>query len=162
VLAFNPDVYKVLKFIHVGAAIAWVGAGAFVQVLATRVAKQNDPPKMASFAKDLEALGKTYFARASVVALLAGLALVIYAPFVYFSETWVIVGLVGYVATFLTGAGFVGPESGRIGELIAERGPADAEVQQRIRRIFVISRIELVVLVAVVADMVFKPGSNGL
>ena len=62
----------------------------------------------------------------------------------------------------LTGAGFIGPESGRIGRLIAERGPADAEVQQRIRRVFVISRIDLVVLGVVVADMVFKPGSRGL
>ena len=37
--------------------------------------------------------------------------------------------------------------------------PADPEIQSRIKRIFAISRIDLVVLILVVADMVFKPGS---
>jgi hypothetical protein len=40
----------------------------------------------------------------------------------------------------------------------AERGPSDPEIQERIRRIFIVSRIDLVVLTPVVADMVFKPG----
>jgi hypothetical protein len=33
-----------------------------------------------------------------------------------------------------------------------------AEVQERIRRIFLVSRIELVLLLAVIFDMVVKPG----
>ena len=59
----------------------------------------------------------------------------------------------------ITGAGFLGPESARLGKLSAERDPADPEIQQRIKRIFLVSRIDLVVLIVVVADMVFKPGS---
>jgi uncharacterized membrane protein len=162
VLGFSDGIFHLLKFIHVGAAIAWVGAGAFVQVLATRISKQNDPVKLASFAKDLEALGKTYLMGASIVVLLAGISLVIYTPFIYFSETWIIIGLVGYAMTLATGAGFIGPEAGRIGRLVEERGPADPEVQRRIRRIFLVSRFDLAVLVLVVLNMVFKPGSKGV
>jgi hypothetical protein len=51
-----------------------------------------------------------------------------------------------------------GPESGRIGKLGEERGPTDPEVQRRIGRILVISRIEFVLLVLIVLVMVLKPG----
>jgi hypothetical protein len=39
-----------------------------------------------------------------------------------------------------------------------ERGPEDAEVQRRLQRIFTLSRLDLLVIVLVVADMVLKPG----
>jgi hypothetical protein len=71
----------------------------------------------------------------------------------------VLLGLIGIAIPIVTGAGFLGPESERLGKLGAERGPTDPELQRRIRRIFVISRVDLVVLIPVVADMVFKPGS---
>jgi len=71
----------------------------------------------------------------------------------------VLLGLAGIAATIATGAGFLGPESVRLGKLAAERDPSDPEIQRRIRRIFAVSRIDLVVLTLVVADMVFKPGS---
>ena len=52
---------------------------------------------------------------------------------------------------------FLGPESGRIGKLIDAHGPEHAEVGARIRRILMISRIELLLPIAVVFDMVVKP-----
>jgi uncharacterized membrane protein len=162
VLGFSEGIYHLIKFIHVGAAIVWVGGGAFVQVLATRVSKQNDPLKLAALAKDVEAIGQRYLMAASILVLLAGLTLVIYTPFLYFSEPWVIIGLVGVAATIVTGAGFIGPEAGRLAKAAEERGPADPEVQSRIRRIFLISRIDLLVLTLVVLDMVFKPGSKAV
>jgi len=76
-----------------------------------------------------------------------------------FTDTWVLLGLAGIAATIATGAGFLGPESERLGKLAADRDPSDPEIQRRIKRIFAISRIDVVVLVLVVADMVFKPGS---
>lgn len=42
--------------------------------------------------------------------------------------------------------------------MVAERGPEDAEYQQRLRRIFLVSRIELLLLILVVLDMTVKPG----
>jgi low affinity Fe/Cu permease len=76
-----------------------------------------------------------------------------------FTDPWILIGLTGVAITIVTGAFFIGPEAGRLGALAAERDPADPEIQQRIRRVVAISRVDLVVLVLVVADMVFKPGS---
>ena len=73
-------------------------------------------------------------------------------------DTWIWLALLAYVASVIAGAGFLGPESGRVGKLIEERGADDAEAQSRIRRILLISRIELVILILVILDMVVKPG----
>ena len=62
------------------------------------------------------------------------------------------------VVSIAIGAGFLGPEAGRIARATEAGGVESAEVQQRIRRIFLVSRIELVLLLAVVFDMVVKPG----
>jgi uncharacterized membrane protein len=75
-----------------------------------------------------------------------------------FSQTWITLGFVAFAASFATGAGFLGPESGRIAKLADERGADHPEVQARIRRVLLISRIELVILIAVILDMVVKPG----
>jgi hypothetical protein len=70
---------------------------------------------------------------------------------------WVVFGLAVFAFTFLSGALFLGPESGRIGKLTDERGAADPEVQRRIRRILVYSRFDLLLLVLAVVFMTIKP-----
>jgi hypothetical protein len=67
--------------------------------------------------------------------------------------------LVVFGGSFILGAGFIGPESGRIRKLMETQGPASPEVQRRIERIFLVSRIELLFLILVVFDMVVKPGA---
>jgi hypothetical protein len=41
-----------------------------------------------------------------------------------------------------------------------ERGPDDAEVQRRLGRLFLVSRVELVLLISVVLVMTLKPGAG--
>lgn len=53
-----------------------------------------------------------------------------------FTDTWVLLGLAGIALTIATGAGFLGPQSERLGKLAAERDPSDPEIQRWIRRIF--------------------------
>ena len=161
-LAFSIGVYHTLKFIHVMSAIVWVGGGIFVQIYATRLKNADDPMRLAGFARDVSTLGQRVFAPASGLVTLMGIAMVIYSPFVYFSETWIIVGLVGAAITFTTGAFFIGPTAGKLAERAEVEGPTSADVQALMARIFMISRIDQLVLVIVVLDMVFKPGSKGL
>jgi hypothetical protein len=42
--------------------------------------------------------------------------------------------------------------------LIAEMGEDDASVQVLVKRVTLASRIDLLILIAIVADMVIKPG----
>ena len=59
----------------------------------------------------------------------------------------------------MTGAAFMGLQIKKIHAAIEANGTDDPEVQAQMARLFVISRIDLVVLLLVVIDMAVKPGS---
>jgi len=158
VVSISETYYNTLKFLHVLSAITWVGGNIYAQVLATKVIGEGDPVHMGTIAKDLGDLGNRLLLPAAVSVLVFGVWIVA-ASALNFTDTFVLIGLVGVAITIVTGAFFIGPEAGRLGKLAADHDPADPEIQQRIRRIVSISRIDLIVLVLVVADMVFKPGS---
>jgi len=160
VLAFSSRVYDTLLFVHVLAAMAWLGSGIYAQVLVSRTLREGDPQHLGFVARDISELGLRLITPASITVLVFAIALVAYSPEWNFTDAWVLIGLGGYAATLVTGAGFLGPESARLGKLAAEgRSPDEPEIQGRIRRIMLVSRVDLVVLILVVADMVFKPGS---
>ena len=150
--------YLTLKSLHVLAAIGWLGGAVTTQAFALRVKSTGDAERMAAFTKDVEFVGQRLFTSASLVLLLLGIWMVIVGPW-SFGMTWILFALIVFGGSFVLGAGFIGPESGRIGKLIEAEGPSSPEVQRRIKRIFLVSRIELVFLVLVVFDMVVKPGA---
>jgi uncharacterized membrane protein len=75
-----------------------------------------------------------------------------------FAEMWITLGLVGYALSALNGMAIIGPTSKKMKNTIAERGPNDPVVTQLSRRIDLAGRIDLIIVVAVVFDMVVKPG----
>ena len=158
-LGYNAEVFNALKYVHILAAMTWLGTSIYLQFTATRLAKANDPERMATFAKDAEYTGTRLIMPATILLLLMGIALVAYSPVYAFTYTWILLAFAGYAATFVTGAFVIGPASGKIGALLEAEGPSSAEAQALIRRIFAVSRVDLVVLLLVVADMVFKPGT---
>jgi uncharacterized membrane protein len=158
-LGYNADVFNALKYVHILAAMTWLGTQVYLQFTATRLAKANDPERMAAFAKDAEYTGTHLIMPATILLLLMGIALVAYSPVYAFTDTWILLAFAGFAATFVTGAFVIGPASGKIGALLEAEGPSSVEAQALIRRIFAVSRVDLVVLLLVVADMVFKPGT---
>jgi hypothetical protein len=63
------------------------------------------------------------------------------------------------VVSIAIGAGFIGPEAGRVARAIEQHGPASDEARHHINRIFLVSRFELALLLLVIFDMVVKPGT---
>ena len=158
-LGYNSEVFNALKYLHILAAMTWLGTQVYLQVTATRLARANDPERMAAFAKDAEYTGTHLIMPSTILLLLMGIALVAYSPVYAFTDTWILLAFAGFAATFVTGAFVIGPASGKIGALLESEGPSSVEAQALIRRIFAVSRVDLVVLLLVVADMVFKPGT---
>jgi uncharacterized membrane protein len=148
--------YDWLKAIHVLGAIVWVGGAIAMQLLAIRAMASKDTVRQATFSADVEWMGMRIFTPASVVVLLAGIAMVLDAG-IGWTDAWILAGLAGIAFTIIVGASFLGPESGRLKALIAERGEGDPEVIRRRDRIFMVSRIDLAVLIFVVLMMVLKP-----
>jgi uncharacterized membrane protein len=152
------DLYEALKSIHVLAAVIWVGGAVTVQFFAVLAERSSNPARMELLAKDAEWIGQHVFFPVSLIVLASGIWAVIEGSW-SFGDLWVLWGLGGAAFSAIVGASFLGPESGRIGLLINERGGADSEVQRRLSRIFLISRIEMTILLSVVLVMVIKPGA---
>ena len=151
--------YTFFKSVHVVAAAVWVGGAAMIQALAFRIMRTGDGRRQAEFAKDSEVVGMRVFIPATWVLLLAGIAMMINLDWSW-GQNWVVFGLIAFALSFAVGAGFLGPEGGRIAAVIEREGPDSPEALARIRRILLISRCELVVLSAVIVNMVVKPTGN--
>ena len=150
--------YQVLLFVHIVAAIVWVGGAITIDVLAHRAVRSGDPARIASMSREAGFVGQRIIVPTTVVLLAMGLSMVAVNDAWTIGQAWIIIALVVFGLTFLAGILFFGPESGRLEKAIAERGADDPEVHRRFRRILAVSRIDLVLLLVVVADMVFKPG----
>ncbi len=146
-----------LVAIHILCAALWVG-GAFITQMHAIRAQYGGAVSIGAFAKDSEFVGFRVFLPASLILLATGIWLV--ARDVFSLDEWVVWGLIVIGLSIVSGAGFLGPESGRIGKLMDERGPDDAEVQRRLGRLFLVSRVELVLLISVVLVMTLKPGAG--
>ena len=152
------SLYSVLLFAHILGAVVWIGGGVSLQVLGMRVRASDDPLRMTALATDAEWMGTRLYMPAAGIVLAAGIALVFTGNW-SFEQLWIVLGLAAFAISFILGATVVGPTAKKLGERLASHGPEDSEVQASIQRIFLVSRIELAVLIFIVFDMAVKPGA---
>jgi uncharacterized membrane protein len=87
-----------------------------------------------------------------------GIALVIESEAWSFDQLWIVLGLVGFATTFVTGLFMIKPASERIGAAMErEGGRLTPQLRTDIRKLIVMARLDYVVLFLVIADMVIKP-----
>lgn len=149
--------YQWYLAVHILAAVVWVGGGFATQVFALRATRTNDGARIASFAQDAEFIGMRIFLPSSLILVIFGFMLVGEGDWDW--SFWLVFALVVWIASVVVGAAFLGPESGRIAKITEREGPDSPEATARLKRIFLISRIELVLLILVVLDMALKPGA---
>src|SRR4030095_13840378 len=86
------------------------------------------------------------------------IAMVIESDAWTFDYLWIVLGLVGYGATFVTGFFFIRPASERIGaDMKSHAGRLTPELRVKIRKLIVMARVDYVTFALVVLDMVVKP-----
>jgi uncharacterized membrane protein len=122
-----------------------------------RARRANDTARIVALVDDAEWLGFRFFFPASLVLLVAGIAMVIIGQWSW-ETPWVVIGIAGYVASAVLGSAFISKQSKKVKELISERGTDDAEVKAGLDRLVLLGRIDLVILILVILDMTLKPG----
>ena len=154
----SAGVYEWLKSLHVLMAIVWVGGAIVLQVLAVRTMRANDPERLRVFAGEIEFVGTRIFTPASLILLILGIIMVIdrWA----FEQFWIIAAIAMFAFSFVSGAFYLGPNSAKLRKMYESEGATAAGAPELIRKLFVVSRIELVLMVLIVFDMVLKPGSG--
>jgi uncharacterized membrane protein len=150
--------YEFLLFVHIAATVVWVGAGLCSLVLAIGYDRDGDEPAIRRFLADQERLATRLFIPASLTVVIFGIALVIESDAWSFDQLWIVLGLVGFAATFVTGLFMIKPASERIGAAMErEGGRLTPELRTDIRKLIVMARLDYVTLFLVIADMVIKP-----
>lgn len=146
--------YTFLLFAHVSLAVIWVGGGLMMQLFGIRAQMSGDSSRFATLGEDIEWIANRVFIPASLLAFVSGVLLVVESGFYGFGDDWIVIGLALYATTFLAGLLFLGPESARVGKLMAE---GSHEAGARTLRLLLLSRLDLVLLFLMLYDMTVKP-----
>ena len=149
--------YQWFLAVHILAAVLWVGGAFTLQMFAIRTSRARSAERMAGFAGDAEWVGTRVFVPASLALVVFGFLLIHQQHYEY--KFWLVFPIVVWTASFITGAAFLGPQSGRLSKAIEARGIESPEAIAIQQRIFLVSRVELVLLLLVVLDMALKPFS---
>jgi uncharacterized membrane protein len=151
--------YELLLFLHIVFAIVWLGSGLLLQVLGFRAVRASNLERIGGLLDDTHWLTNRLFVPSSLAVLVLGILLTIEGPW-EFDQLWIVLGLVGYATTFLTGLLFISRQAQKVGAVIARDGGMSTAAVAETKRLFLISRVDLVVLYTVVLDMALKPTAD--
>jgi uncharacterized membrane protein len=149
--------YDWLMFLHVLAAMVWVGGLAALAALGLNVLRTGDRDAIARFVASFRVVGPFVLMPAAVLVLVLGIWMVIDSAAWSFEQTWIWLALVLLAAAVLVGAVFLSRAA-----LAAERAVNagdHAQATQQLRRWSWGIRGILLLLVVATWAMVFKPGA---
>jgi uncharacterized membrane protein len=148
--------YDWLLFLHIVAAMVWVGGLVALTAFGTYAVRRGDREAVARFVGSLRVVGPFALAPASALVLLLGIWMVIDSSDWDFGQTWVWLSLALLAAAVLVGAVFLSRSA-----LAAERAVTagdHARALDQLRRWSWGVRVILLLLIVATWDMVFKPG----
>jgi uncharacterized membrane protein len=146
-------VYTIFKYLHILAAIAWIGGGVTLMMLGLFALGRNDEGQMVGVLQSVGVLANRWFVPAALLTLVCGIIMATLGGL--WGDLWVILGLIGFAATFLTGHFGLRPYAMKV-KALADAGDLSGAAAEG-RRMLRISRFDYTMLFMVVADMVFKP-----
>jgi uncharacterized membrane protein len=147
------DWYAIFKFLHVVAAICWIGGGAVLMYQGVLAGRAKDDDAQMVVVKQTAGLALNWFMPAAMSTLVFGIVTATLGGM--WSDAWVILGLVGFAATFVTGNFVIRPTADAIAKAESEGKRADALAAAR--KMTQVAKFDYVMLFTVIADMVFKP-----
>ena len=152
----TQTLYDWLLFLHVLAAMVWVGGGVMLAAIAARVLRDPDPAAVGRFTASLRSLGPLVLAPATVAVLGLGIGLVVDSDAWDFGQLWLQLGLALFAAAFLIGA--VWQSRTALAATRAAEHNSNGEARRQLRRWSWGYRLIVLLLVVAAWDMTTKPG----
>ena len=147
--------YNILQFLHVAAAIIWLGSG--VGLVALMATMGKDRAALMTTNRYMETLGPRLFGPAAMATLIFGILTLLAGEGISWGDTWIVIGLVG-VALSLVFVAVSNPVNKRLAATAQEHGPDHPDVAAAVRQLRTYNYVDLVILFVVVWAMVAKPG----
>lgn len=149
--------YELWLFVHIAAAMIWIGGAFVAQVIGILAKRSGDPARSAAFGRDLAFIGPKVFLPASLTVVASGILLTEQGNWDW-SEPFIWLGLVGWAVVSFTAFAYVTREMGRVGARIAAEGPSPA-LGAEVARLVLIARVLILGLFLITFLMVTKLGT---
>jgi uncharacterized membrane protein len=149
--------YEFWLFLHLTAAIIWVGGAAAIQVFGILTKRAADPAKTSFFAANVSFTVLWVFLPAAFVVVASGVGLTETGHWDW-GAPFIVLGLVLWAVVALVAFGFLGRAIGDAGARLAAEGPSPA-LALRMRNLVWLSRVLLGILAVIVFLMTVKPGT---
>ncbi len=148
-------VYPLVKFIHISAAIIWIGSIVIMSVFNFQMARKKDIAGLISLSKHEVFLGKFVIGPSAITTVLAGIYMSVFLGFGW--NFWVIWGLVVILLTGIFG-GTIARKLGTRIIAVANAEKIDYQQLQALQRKHNIwNLITILLLFSAVWVMIFKP-----
>ena len=148
--------YEALLFVHILAAMAWIGGGIMLTFISMRDNPSGDTALKLNFVRMAEFAGPLS-GTAALVVLAAGTGMVLLHDHWRLSQLWIWLALILFFVAMIVGAAYYGRAGKRI-EAAFEAGDV-AEGDRLGRQMLGVSAFDLLVTLTIVGLMVFKPGA---
>jgi uncharacterized membrane protein len=155
-MVLAAGLYDWLLFLHILAAMIWVGGLVSLSVVAMLVLRGGEHEAVARFVASLRLIGPLTLAPAMVAVVGFGIWLVLESDAWGFGQTWIWLAFVLFAGAFLIGAAFQSRSAIRAQRAVEAKDHDEAARQLR-RWSWGMWAITLLLVVAA-WDMVFKPG----
>jgi uncharacterized membrane protein len=149
--------YEFWLFLHILAAMVWIGGAVAIQVFGILTKRAADPGKSAFFAGSVSFAVMYVFLPAALTVIASGVGLTSTGNWDW-GEPFIVAGLLLWALVALTAFGYLGRAIGAAGAQLAAEGPSPA-LGLRMRNLNWLSRGLLAVLVVIVFFMSVKPGT---
>ena len=149
--------FHVMLFVHILASMVWIGGAFMTMLVGNALRSRGDAPQLATYCAVLNRLSAPVFGAAALLVLATGVWMVIDSPAYDFSAMWISIGFTGWFLSSVLGTILMARAWGRVGTALEQPGATIAANDALLTRANVISWIDLLVRVAVVLVMVWRP-----
>jgi uncharacterized membrane protein len=148
-------VYNLFKFLHIVAAIVWIGGVVTVSIINARLVREQDPTVLAAMASQMRFNGMAVLGPAAGLTLITGIVMIAVSDLGV--PLWVIWGLAAIIASVALGATLIRRGNEELNEVAAAAKPGDPRLSAVQRRLSTLNTINVLVLLSAVWAMVFRP-----
>ena len=150
------SLYQWLMFLHVLAAMIWLGGLVTLIALSGYILRSGDRQSIGRFSASLRRIGPLTLAPSTIAVVSLGIGLVLDSHNAWhFSQGWIILALALYATAFLIGAAFQSRAAIALQRAV-DAGAHELAIRQ-LRRWAWGMRLILALLVLITWDMVVKP-----
>lgn len=150
------DFYSIVLFVHIAFAIVWIGGAVAIQLIASIHDRASDAVGLEKTLAGASQLGPKLFTPAGLIVLAGGIFMTIDGPW-SFGSLWIILALIGFVASFGIGVLWLGPQAERVDEITQSAGGMTPKAHAMTMRALVVARVDTLILFLIVFAMVIKP-----